>query len=203
MGALSIGMQANSFGKNPQGSFPSCRPLRISAPGGRWTLFSPTLAPNCPTAKDPDPAAQGIGNDYGVELFLEDVATHHRRAVTFEGYDGEAGWSRSGLAFFVNDHIGSNSTESSLFFADSLRSIDVARAIRIADPDARRYFEVHSYFCAKKWLDDRTALVQLCGHTDEYPSMRFDFRYRVDLDGHAQRLSQSISAAAGHRYDCE
>jgi hypothetical protein len=188
--------------------FSNCQAAQIASPDGKWLLTArfalgacPPTAPNVAELLKHD-APDAHGNSWGIELFLEDTITHTRHTIPFEGYDGEAGWSPSGKAFFVNDHSASNVTESSLYFTDSLRKIDAGDAILHADPGAARYFDSHIYFQTRRWLDGHTALVQLCGHTDSYPSRQFDFRYRMDLGGHVQRLAKHVWPATTNHAEC-
>jgi hypothetical protein len=178
--------------------FSNCQSAQAASPDGKWTLAGNFIDGACPpTATNPklgthDTFAASHANDFGVVLFVEDAATHSRRPVNFEGYDGEAAWSPSGEAFFVNDHLASNATDSWLYFAGSLRRINIRDAVRHADHSAERYFQGHAYFRTRQWMDGRTAIVQLCGHTDTYPSMQFDLRYSINLEGRAKRLSMRV-----------
>jgi len=76
---------------------------------------------------------------------------------------------------------------------EPLKRIDVAQAISRADRSAARYAHGHSYYVAREWLDNQTALVQLCGHTDNPPFVQFDIRYRVGLDGTVQRILRKLT----------
>lgn len=207
-GAVFCAGQAKPDAVSAKIEFSNCQGAQIASPDGKWLLTArfapgacPPTAPNvAELSKRADSSAHG--NNWGIELFLEDTAKHTRRAIPFAGYNGEAGWSPSSRAFFVNDHSASNVTESTLYFTYSLRGLDVGDALRHADRGAAHYFDSHIYFQTRNWLDDRTALVQFCGHTDSYPTKQFDFRYRMDLDGHVQRVAKHVWPATTNHAEC-
>jgi hypothetical protein len=189
--------------------FSNCQDGQALSPDGKWTLAGNFVDGACPASasKPAQGARDGFSashaNDFGVVLFLEDAASHARRPVAFAGYDGEAAWSPSGEAFFVNDHMGSNVTDSWLYFADSLRRVNVREAVRHADRVAARYLDGHAYFRSRQWMDGHTAMVQLCGHTDSAPSMQFDLRYSVSLDGRAKRISMRVRPITDENFQME
>lgn len=189
--------------------FSNCQSAQAASPDGKWTLAGVFVAGACPpTASNPqpgtrDPFAAAHANDYGVALWVEDALRHIRRAVDFLGYYGEVAWSPSGEAFFVNDHIASNTTDSWIYRTNTLERVNVRRAIRGADRQAAPYMAGHAYFRTRQWIDGRTAVVQLCGHTDAYPSQQFDLRYRMGLDGHTQRISTRVRAVTDENVQME
>jgi hypothetical protein len=124
----------------------------------------------------------------------------------FYGYGGNAVWSPDSSAYFVNDHIASDITDSALYFLDPPnppRRIDVDQAIRVSDPEAVRYFQGHRYFIARRWLDNQLAQVQFCGHSDAAPAVEFDFRYRIGQDGKALRISRRLRPPSLSHSDCQ
>jgi len=178
--------------------FSICETAQLASPDGRWTLVGNFVDGACPaSAAHPAEGARDLfaaqhANDFGVVLYLEDAASHARRPVDFEGHDGEAVWSPTGEAFYVNSSVGSNVSMSWLYYAGTLRRIDIFDAVRRSDQFAARFMTGHAYFRSRQWLDSRTAMVQLCGHTDNEPSQQFDLRYSVGLDGHTRRLSTQV-----------
>jgi len=206
-------------GQTEKIEFSNCQSASVVSPNGRWVLEAKFILSACPlTAKITKPTAEELtaaksGNEWGVSLFLESVSDRNRRRVPFEkyedgnanGYEGQAAWSPSSAAFFVNNHSASDRTDAAFFLADSLRMISIDDAIFRSDPSTRRYRNEHRYFRALRWLDDHTTLVQLCGHTSEYPAQQFDFRYRVGLDGQAQRISGKVQpvTSADYKLECQ
>jgi len=192
-------------GQRAKGEFPCCHAIHIESPDRRWELGSKCTI-NCPPGEDKnwDKAAVPLcSDDPNNELFLEDTSTHRKRPIAFDGYDGNSVWSPDSAAFFVNDHIASDETDSALYIAHPFKRIDVDDAIRQFDPAAAPYFRGHRYFYALRWLDNRTVLVRLCGHSDNAPFVQFDFHYRVGLDGKARRISRRITRPQLSKGDCE
>ncbi len=187
------------LGPKSDGWFPLCRAIHIDSPNRRWALASNCFM-NCPYGKAEVPVCP---HDHTGGLFLESASSHRKRPIAFYGYAGNAVWSPDSAAFFVNDHIASDETNSALYAAVPFRKIDVAEAIRRSDPAAVRYFQGHRYFIAQRWLDNRAALVQFCGHTDEAPVVEFDFHYRVGIDGSAQRISRRLIQPSLDHPACE
>jgi hypothetical protein len=187
--------------------FSNCQSASVVSPDGRWLLEASFILSYCPDTKGiTKPTAEEaakVKSSNAVSLHLESVKDGSRRPIPFDGYWGQAAWSPSGAAFFVNDHIASDETDAAIFIADSLRMIDIDEAIFHSDPSTRPYGYEHRYFSVLKWLDDRTALVQLCGHTSKSPAQLFNYRYRVSLDGSVHRVSRQVRPATNANADSE
>lgn len=197
---------ASGDGQSVKGEFPWCRAIYVESPDRRWLLGSKCTI-NCPPGDDKNwdrTSVPACSRDPSNELFLENAATHRKRPIAFDGYAGNAVWSPDSAAFFINNHSASDQTDASLYLADSPQRIDVKEAIFRSDPSTAHYRFAHRYFSALKWLDDRTALVRLCGHTDAPPPVvEFDIRYQVSLDGKAKKLSEHLSPATMSSHDCD
>lgn len=73
----------------------------------------------------------------------------------------------------------------------TLKETDLAKVVVAGDPKAGDYVGVgHSYLNAKRWINSHELLVVLSGHTDEPPLRGFTLKYRVNLNGKVQKLSQ-------------
>jgi hypothetical protein len=184
---LSFSDQAEVPGKLRvgDGEFPACHEVRISSPDHRWTLVSSTNPQFCSKWK-----ANGDDADLALKLYLVDERLRSRRLVLEFNSDGNARWTQNSGAFFINVHVASNMSEAYLYRTDSLKKINLATAILESDPSVIMFMDGHMYVIARKWLADHTALVQLCGHTDRFPVVQFDFRYGVSLNGQVRRLSE-------------
>jgi len=192
-----------SNGQAANGRFLFCRAIHLESPDRRWLLGSDCTF-DCPPGLDRDwnrAAVPVCSSNNG--LFLRATSTRDKEPIEFDGYSGNAVWSPDNAAFFVNDHSASDRTDSALYTVDPLRKIDAAGAIRNSDPAAVHYFHGHRYFIAQRWIDNHTALVQFCGHTDEFPVVEFDFHYRVGIDGSAQRISRRLTRPSLDHPDCE
>jgi hypothetical protein len=164
--------------------FPDCQEVRMPSRDLRWTLVSNPNPLFCPGAK------QANGQKTIIELSLINEQTHHKELVLNQGTGGDAGWAPDSTAFFVNYRIGSNLGDASLYRTDPLKRLDLTEAISKKDPTVRKYMDGHRYVFVRKWLSNDKALVQFCGHTDRNPVVQFDIRYRIDLNGVIDRLSQ-------------
>ena len=168
-----------------EGEFPACQEVRISSPDHRWTLVSSANPQFCSTWK-----AKGDDAELVRRLYLADERVRRKRLVLEYNSNGNAGWTKDSSAFFINNHVASNVDEAYLYRADSMKKINLAKVILESDPHVAKFADGHLYVIARKWLADDAALVQLCGHTDQFPVMQFDFRYRVILNGHVKNISQ-------------
>jgi len=147
---------------------------RIPAPDGRWTLIF-----ECP-------------NDCSErKLWIEDNPSHKRRLVKEYERSLSISWAPDSRLFFVNDASGSTETLCYIYDAATLKETDLALLIAAGDPESTEFLNVgHSYLNAKRWINSHELFVVLSGHTDEPPLRGFTLRYRVNLNGHVQKLSQ-------------
>jgi hypothetical protein len=206
--------------------FSNCQAAQIASPDGKWLLTArfapgacPPTAPNFAEAeKKADPAVHG--NGWGIELFLEDTATHTRHTIPFAGYWGQAGWSPSSQAFFVNDHSASNVTEAALYSIgldgkQPLHKIDLTDTILRTDAMAKRFSGDHEYFYVRRWIDPQRALVQVCGHAPDTtqrmrvcdntwaaPTVTFNFHYRAGLDGSVRPIAHHVDKVDANAEEC-
>jgi hypothetical protein len=175
--------------------FPDCQEVRIPSPDGRWALVSNPNPLFCAGAN------QASSEGTMPELSLINEQTHHMDLVLHQGIGGDAGWAPDSTAFFVNNRIGSNSGDAALYRTDPLKRLDLMEAISKKDPTVRKFMDGHRYVFARKWLSNNEALVQFCGHTDQNPVVQFDIRYRIDLRGAVDKLSQEQNPP-GESGDC-
>jgi hypothetical protein len=170
--------------------FPGCKPIRLSSPDRRWVLISDSVALNCPGQHEGNEAQSASDEDSPLRFYLTDRRTHRTRRVDVSGYGGSVQWATDSSAFFVNEHVASNEGEACFYQTSKLHKLDLREAILRADPSMEKFMDGHSYVWARQWLSNDTALVQLCGHSDEAPVVQFDVRYQVSLDGTVRKLSQ-------------
>jgi hypothetical protein len=107
-----------------------------------------------------------------------------------------ADWSDDSTAFFVEDHLASDSTRTYLYPISTLQRLDVAALILAADPLAERFVEGHAYFSVDRWDGSQYLLIHLYGHTDQAPVDCFDLHYRVNRNGAVQKQSQQVRPVA-------
>lgn len=179
-----IAVDCGGQGRGADSEFPACSSVRIPSPDQRWLLVSSSIALNCPATKD---AAEV---NVPVDLSLLNQRTHHVHKIRLNGWGGSAEWSPDSESFFVNDFEASNIRDAYLFRADPLRRLNLRSVIMQNDRSAQKWMDGHSYVIARKWVSSGTALVQLCGHTDETPAVQFDVRYRVNMDGKVEKISE-------------
>ncbi len=153
---------------------PQAAVSRIPSPDGKWTLIF-----ECP-------------NDCSErKLWIEDNTSHTRRLVKEYERSLSISWAPDSRLFFVNDAPGSTETLCYIYDPATLKETDLARVVVAGDPKAAQFLNAgHSYLRAKRWINSRELLVVLCGHSDEPPLRGFTLRYRVNLNGHVQKLSQ-------------
>lgn len=225
--ATAIAAPCIGSGQEAKIEFSNCQRAHAVSPDGRWKLAAHFATGACPptalnaadAAKNADPSAHG--NNWGIELVLEDTSIHTRRSVPFEGYWGEAGWSPSSHAFFVNDHSASNVTEAALYSIgpdgkQPLQKIDVTDRILRADAMAKRFSGDHEYFYVRRWIDPQRALVQVCGHAPDTtkrirvcdntwgaPTVSFNFRYLVGLDGSVRPIAHHVDKVGANVKECK
>jgi hypothetical protein len=153
----------------PRGEF-----SRIPSPNGKWALIF-----QCP-------------NDCSErKLLVEDTSSHARKLVKEYERSLDIAWAADSRLFFVNDNSGSTDARCYVYEAASLKETDVARVVLARYPDAAQFVNSgHSYLRAKRWLNSHALLVVLTGHNDGSPPGAFTLRYRVDLNGSVDKLSQ-------------
>jgi hypothetical protein len=146
---------------------------RIPSPDGRWTLIL-----ECP-------------NDCSErKLWIEDNARKRRLVKEYER-SLSISWAPDSRLFFVNDASGSTETLCYIYEPATLKETNLANVVVAGDPKAAQFLNVgHSYLNAKRWINSHELLVVLSGHTDEPPLRGFTLRYRVNLTGRVQKLSQ-------------
>lgn len=148
---------------------------RIPSPNGKWTLIF-----ECP-------------NDCSErKLWVEETSSRARKLVREYERSLDISWAPDSRFFFVNDNSGSTDARCYVYEAASLRETDVAKVVVAGVPDTEQFLNSgHSYLRAKRWLNSHELLVVLTGHNDGLPPGGFTLRYRVDLSGRVQKLSQN------------
>lgn len=156
-------------------SLPKGEVSRIPSPNGKWTLIF-----ECP-------------NDCGErKLWVEETSSRARKLVRDYERSLDISWAPDSRFFFVNDNSGSTDARCYVYEAASLKETDVAKVVAAGVPDAEQFLNSgHSYLRAKQWLNSHELLVVLTGHNDGLPPGAFTLRYRVDLSGRVQKLSQN------------
>jgi hypothetical protein len=139
------------------------------------------------------PHERGINN--GPELWLEDIRRGNRKMLHSIGGTLRAAWSPDSTAFYVDDHLASDSTRSYIYEFPGPRRLDIADQIIKADIEANRIAKGHVYFEIEAWDANEAVRVYLHGHTDEPPIGCFDFRYVVSRLGDVKKLSQHVAPA--------
>jgi hypothetical protein len=174
------------LGRQPstEGEYPACHEARIPSPNHRWTLVSSANPQFCPGGKE------SKATEFVLRLYLMDERIHRKHLILEYGSSGYVSWATDSTAFFVNQHVASNESDAYFYRADSMKQIDLTKAILRSDRSVAKFRDGHRYVLARKWLSTDAALVQFCGHTDESPVVQFDIRYRVGLDGSVRKLSQ-------------
>ncbi len=147
---------------------------RIPSPDRKWTLIF-----ECP-------------NDCSErKLWIEENTSHTRKLVKEYERSLSISWAPDSRLFFVNDASGSTEALCYVYEPATLKEIDLAKVVVAGDPKAAQFLNAgHSYFRAKRWINSRELLVVLSGHTDEPPLRGFTLKYRVNLNGKVQELSQ-------------
>ncbi len=158
----------------PVVNLPKGEVSRIPSPNGKWTLIF-----ECP-------------NDCSErKLWVEETSSHARKLVKEYDRSLDIAWAPDSRLFFVNDNSGSTDARCYVYEAASLKETDVAKVVLARYPDAEQFVNSgHSYLRAKRWLNSHALLVVLTGHNDGSPPGAFTLRYRVDLSGRVQKLSQ-------------
>ena len=153
----------------PRGEF-----SRIPSPNGQWALIF-----QCP-------------NDCSErKLLVEDTSSHARKLVKEYDRSLDIAWAPDSHLFFVNDNSGSSDARCYVYETASLKETDVAKVVLARYPDAEQFVNSgHSYLRAKRWLNSHALLVVLTGHNDGSTPRAFALRYRVDLNGSVDKLSQ-------------
>ena len=159
----------------PVVSLPKGEVSRIPSPNGKWTLIF-----ECP-------------NDCSErKLWVEETSSRARKLVKEYDRSLDISWAPGSRFFFVNDNSGSTDARCYVYEAASLKETDVAKVVVAGVPDAEQFLNSgHSYLRAKRWLNSHELLVVLTGHNDGLPPGAFTLRYRVDLSGRVQKLSQN------------
>ena len=132
------------------------------------------------------------GVNTGPQLWLEDARTDQRQKLLDISDGVSAGWSPDGSKFYVLDHSSSDSTESYIYDARTLKQVDLGALIRKSDSSISRFASGHAYFDFDRWESPETVIVHFYGHTDEPPVVCFDLRYRVNLSGTTKKLEQQM-----------
>ena len=146
----------------------------IPSPNGKWTLVF-----ECPS----DCSER--------KLWVEETSSHARKLVKEYDRSLDVSWAPDSRLFFVNDNSGSTDARCYVYEATSLKETDVAKVVLARYPDAEQFLNSgHSYLRAKRWLNSHALLVVLTGHNDGSPPGAFTLRYRVDLNGSLDKLSQ-------------
>ncbi|MGD1063988.1 MAG: hypothetical protein ABR860_12070 [Terracidiphilus sp.] len=171
----------------PNGGSPACRPVHRESADRRWVLTPDTTTCLC-FGEESEAYKAPCGQ--GVVLVLSDQQKQQTRQIKFDGYAANAAWSPDSSAFFVNVSVVSNESDAFLVQAGSLEKVDLRMVIPEYDSSLMRYLGDHDYFIVRKWVGEKTALVQVCGHVSERRSVQFDFRYRVSFDGRISRVSR-------------
>jgi hypothetical protein len=125
------------------------------------------------------------------KLWIEENASHTRKLVKEYERSLSISWAPDSRLFFVNDASGSTGTLCYIYEPATLKETNLANVVVAGDPKAAQFLNVgHSYLNAKRWINSHELLVVLSGHTDEPPLHGFTLRYRVNLTGRVQKLSQ-------------
>jgi len=158
-------------------SLPAGAMSRIPSPGGRWTLIF-----ECP-----DDCSER-------KLSIEDNDRHVRRFIKDYDRSLSISWAPDAEHFFVNDAWGSNGESCLVYEPAMLTTVDVATILLANDPEVKTFLDTgHSYVQATRWISAGKLLVVLFGHFNDPPARGFTLRYRVDLNGKAQKISQKWS----------
>lgn len=147
-------------------SFPSSR-IAVS-PNGRFAVI------------DPDSDEQRYHS-----LFLEDRRTHERRKLLEYQRWVEVLWNPNSTSFAVNDHMGSNISESYVYSTDpDKQRIDVEGKIlaQMKTPGEKASVtqNLHVYWEAVRWVDSKTLRVKVWGYGEANPGgfTRY-YKYRL------------------------
>lgn len=158
-------------------SLPDGAMSRIPSPGGRWTLIF-----ECP-----DDCSER-------KLSIEDNDRHVRRFIKDYDRSLSISWAPDAEHFFVNDAWGSDGESCLVYELATLTTVDVATILLANDPEVKTFLRAgHSYVQATRWISTGKLIVVLFGHFNDPPARGFTLRYRVDLNGKAQRMSQKWS----------
>jgi hypothetical protein len=130
------------------------------------------------------------------ELWFEDTRTAKSVRLLQLGGTARAEWSPDGTWFSLYDHWASDSANSYLYEASTLRRLDLEQAILASDPEAARFAAGHAYFEVERWDTPSSVIVDFHGHTDEPPVVCFDLRYRVNRTGPVVKLSGTTAPAS-------
>jgi len=156
-------------------SLPKGEVSRIPSPDGKWTLIF-----ECP-------------NDCSErKLWVEEASSRARKLIRDYERGLDISWGPDSRLFFVNDNSGSTDARCYVYEAATVKETDIAKLVLAGDPHAEQFLNSgHSYLRAKQWLSSHELLVVLTGHNDGLPPGAFTLRYRVDLNGRVQKLSQN------------
>jgi hypothetical protein len=158
----------------PVVDLPRAAVSRIPSPDGKWTLIF-----ECPNKCSER------------KLWIANNTSHTRKLVKEFDRSLSISWSPDSRHFFVNDASGSTETLCCVYDPVTLEVTDLARVLAAGAPKSGEYIGVgHSYLNAKRWINSHELFVVLSGHSDEPPLRGFTLRYRVNLNGHVQKLSQ-------------
>lgn len=148
---------------------------RVASGDRKWTLVFE--CPNdCSTRK----------------LWIERQGRSDRRFVKDFERSLSISWSPNSRLFFVNDFYASNAADCHIYDPVTLKSTEVADLLVAGDGRARKYLKAgHSYLDAERWINSNEILVRLHGHFDEPPARGFSLKYRLDVNGRVQKLSES------------
>jgi hypothetical protein len=121
-------------------------------------------------------------------IFLKDKTTGSSRKVYEYGRGASVVWSPDSRHFAINDHAGSDYTETSIFSVNELdQKIDAQDAIFRFDKRMQNRVTLvgwgHDYFGVVRWLDAERVMVRHWGHNDEPPLGSFCDCYIVTLQG--------------------
>lgn len=147
---------------------------RLASPSGDAVLYSVPYQPGVNTSP---------------QLWIEQSRTRQNKKLLDIPGTLSAAWSPDGKAFLVLDHEASDEAFSYIYDAATLQRLDLAQRITASDPGARPFMHSHTYFDADRWQGNDQVLVRLHGHTDQFPVICFDIRYRVRRDGAVTKLS--------------
>jgi hypothetical protein len=146
---------------------PQDRLVKIPSPDGRWQLIaSPCSAKHCDART----------------LALEDRRTGRQVFIKNQyNRDLGVGWSPDSKAFFLNDAFASNVEDAYIYRPGQATPVELDDILLASDRRARSIDADHTYFQVRRWLTPHSVLAEYCGHTSNYPSVQFDFLFRVEL----------------------
>ena len=174
--------QAQMEGKQVQSrnplviNLPHGRISHIPSPDGKWILVF-----ECP-------------NDCKErKLWIEEAASHKRRPIKDYDRNLDVSWAPNGQFFFVNDNSASTNARCYVYDATTLNEMNLEKVILTGDSGASVFLNAgHSYLRAKHWINSRALLLILDGHNDGAFPRGFTLRYRLDLNGKVEKISQHI-----------